>query len=809
MASTVQIVPKFSFPYVETYINDYSVVDNVNYETETQDPGVHFIFPFISSKGPDNHFIKIESESDMVSVFGESNFRKYGQPYMQALHVAESPNSRVWCMRVMPDDAVAASRIVKVSYKADDVSDYEGYSDTDVTIVPKGTIGIGGTITTLPTTDVKDGDAYEAVSEVVIDETHTAEVGDIIYATVAADMDETTQEVLEEIVTWNIIKKTSTYSENIKNLCSKKFRIYYTTHDNSDTLANVSFNKDITTETAEKDDFKTVYPAIMKLKASGRGKYGNDYSVRISPNTSYNSSYGISFYNFDIRSSEKGIQTIAKYIGTPITSTKYDTPTLIDDVLEDSSTVIPVSISINEDVVTYVYDLFIDWLNEYKTALEELYADIQNNADVSDDDKTLLSIRIKQVNDNIVDVDQFDIFSGSNVIEKNTTEILDDEYTTSLIQILTELTDDIDTEDSEYNEDDYVDTSVVNDFVNLNGIYGIELKNGNDGCFDINNVNSTIYPTKKDKLNFIESKVTECYENAFNGTYDKRLLLAKRIKCDALFDACYPFSVKKVLYNLMNVRNDSLLYIDTCKFNNFTDVGVKALIKDYSEFDDYRVSKNIQYYTIKEPSTKKRVSVTISYFLARQFVDHIINNDRYVPFVKKYAQLTGHVKDSLYPVIEEYDTKLKQALCVNRFNYFETVDDNIYQRATQNTSQSKTSDLLEESNVHTLFEMKRIVEADISNTLYDFTDPTTRKSFRELELAKFSNWTNRKVQSFDIQFKMNEWEAERSILHAYIVVIFRGIQKQAILEIDINKRDVSSIADIDSTVELETIVNDD
>ena len=142
----------------------------------------------------------------------------------------------------------------------------------------------------------------------------------------------------------------------------------------------------------------------------------------------------------------------------------------------------------------------------------------------------------------------------------------------------------------------------------------------------------------------------------------------------------------------------------------------------------------------------------------------------------------------MYPTIEDYETEIKERLVENRFNYFDVIDDAVYERATQNTSQSSTSDLLEENNVHTLYEIKRIVEADITRNLYDFSDQQTRQNFRDFEIAKFENWSSRQVKSFDIQFGMNAWESERSILHAYISVVFRGLQKRAILEIDINKR---------------------
>ena len=57
MAQIAQIVPKFSFPYVETVINDYTQVNSTTDVARTN-PIVTYVFPFISSKGIDNVFIR-------------------------------------------------------------------------------------------------------------------------------------------------------------------------------------------------------------------------------------------------------------------------------------------------------------------------------------------------------------------------------------------------------------------------------------------------------------------------------------------------------------------------------------------------------------------------------------------------------------------------------------------------------------------------------------------------------------------------------------------------------------------------------
>ena len=135
---------------------------------------------------------------------------------------------------------------------------------------------------------------------------------------------------------------------------------------------------------------------------------------------------------------------------------------------------------------------------------------------------------------------------------------------------------------------------------------------------------------------------------------------------------------------------------------------------------------------------------------------------------------------------------LKEWLYVNRFNYFEAIGENQFQRACQNTAQPANSDLMEENNMAVLFEMKHILEIDARENLYNFANAEDRKRFTEYEEAKFAPWVGRKLYSFAINFDMNEWEGERSILHCYVAVQFRTLNKRTIIEIDVNKRDFTA-----------------
>ena len=220
----------------------------------------------------------------------------------------------------------------------------------------------------------------------------------------------------------------------------------------------------------------------------------------------------------------------------------------------------------------------------------------------------------------------------------------------------------------------------------------------------------------------------------------------------------------------------------------FTADNVKSLLKRYSIFDTRLISINTQSFVTRETSTGRRVRVSITYDLVSHFTDHVINTGSHVPMVKARCQLTDNMRDSLCPTVEDYETELKETLYTNRFNFYETLSENTYQRACQNTSQKSETDMIEESNVHNLYTIKRIIEADVQARLYDFTSPSIRANFSAFEQAKFDAWINNQVQSIEIYFSANAWEEAHSIIHCYVAVVFRGLQKRCILEIDINKR---------------------
>lgn len=728
MPAVTQIVPEYGFPYVQTYIADNTEITEDAPSTVVADPAIGYVFAFASDRGIDNRWVLKRTQQSFVRTFGTPNFKKYGQPNLMPYVLLGDGGAKVWCMRVMPENATRAHAIVSMFYKADG-------EDVDV--------------------------------------------------------------------------------------MKRKFRIKYTSRfvdpekAKGDITKQVITKADATKVRGQLDGEKTggVYkdgegyiqaPGVFVLTSNGRGKGGNTFSVRIANNVAYEKNYGIKTMAYEILTTEKGLIKEAEYMGSMVTSVKYNAATCINDVLADTDDgVAPVDVDIDEEMLETVYDAYIEFCNkqheDLEAKLEEMmtadgitFPMINGIEDVpSEKAEKVAKCRdiqalMESCDESVLpELDGFDPIFGLAVGSTTNKQ--------PFIKLVQKLTDTVDTTADEYDAADYTQS----DIVSFDDVRGVRLYGGTDGYFE--NPRTTDFVNSKGQTEqhvwTVEEEYADAYSKAWSGSLDKRILTAKRIDADAIFDANYPFATKCEIAKLAIARDDSIYYMDTGIRSSFGYDELNAMIKDYSQFANRLISKNVHHYYTRDPISKKRIPVTITYFLANQFWRHVTNNGAYIPFVKANCQLTGHIRNSLAPTVEDYELALKNKLNENRFNYFETVEDNVYQRATQNTSQTADSDLLEESNVHLLYRAKRIIEKDIQASLYDFNEPEVRNRFKSYENTKFSDWNSQYVKSITIDFKANAWEIEHSILHCYVTIVYRGIFKRATVEIDINRRDYDADAD--------------
>ena len=112
-----QIVSQYTFPHEETYINDNTSGD---YD-ELVDNSVKYPYlsVFASAKGIDGKLVKITSTRKYYTVFGKTNYKKYGQPQLMPEAILSQTGTEVWCMRVMPEDSLYANSVLSAWYKPD------------------------------------------------------------------------------------------------------------------------------------------------------------------------------------------------------------------------------------------------------------------------------------------------------------------------------------------------------------------------------------------------------------------------------------------------------------------------------------------------------------------------------------------------------------------------------------------------------------------------------------------------------------------------------------------------------------------
>ena len=496
---------------------------------------------------------------------------------------------------------------------------------------------------------------------------------------------------------------------------------------------------------------------IMAFIANGRGSYGNNYRWRISPNISYEKEYEMKLFTFEIIDTQEANIPYSK-TASIVSSGRYNTSYFINDIMEDHNVEqIFTYIHVYEDNIEKIYDAYVEFCHEMMV-----------------EDPTL--------NITIPSLDCFDPLFGKDVAKDGDRVVKNQPF----ISCVSTLTDDVDTSASGFDANEYTTSK---DVVSLNGVAGISLSNGSDGDFDSPD------PTIR------QNAINNAYIKAFNGTFDKFILSNGRIPLTRMYDANYELPVKLELAKLAITRQSAFLYLDTNLKDVIGESAIRMVQKDfapiYDMIDEYcnvsgvwLASVNTHYYYIRESSTGKRVPVTSTYYLAMTDASHVINNGSTTPRTNELAQLSGHLKNSLHPSIEEYQKDLKQSLFTARINYFEAVTDNVFERATQNTMVTdKHSDLLHESNAIALLEWINILRAEARKNRVRITDPTKRASFRNYLLEKYEYLKTSHFSTMDITYTANAYEQARNITHLRTSVTFPGINMVMIIEVDVNRRE--------------------
>lgn len=801
MPQSVQIIPFFTQPHVHTVINDYTFYsEDVGKIEGPPDKPYSTMIVTGADKGIDNKFIKLSDINVKNELFGKSNFTKYGQPSLQADELLQTNQLSVWFMRVLPDNATYANMVVLAKYRRGKVLDENEQ--------PTG----------MQRLEVKYELAYAAAPQ-------------------------------------------------ISNGAMKASDIE-------------AFGEAFISKTPDPLTGYMTAP-LFYVRSTGRGKYGNNYALRVQRDVDFELDYDIKSYAFGVIENSTVTALKNVFVGSLVSTNRYNYSTLIDDTIDfyDEGTT-PVKIHTYEKTMDLLYDAYQEVLaenmkqanasgtKEERTEIAELQSlEIAQFDPIfglklnTRNDEELPYLRIYttqkvpyQAPDYVVSTKAnlpLYVPSWINAFVGARVEVTKDESHSNFKYIYRIMAIDVQTGVITYDEGTREDVDAVEyNGINLALDIGHSLTGGGDGDFEKVQAGGIERAPSAGELKILLSRE---YVKAFRGEKDRYILSPMRIPLDFIFDANYnigtqseeleiddvvrsiydtqtilsdsdmkdlsvvesgqliisseEINVKGAMYDLNNFRNRNghpiskdigagcHLHLD-CGLVGLKNIEVNHELKDIIDvmmkFENRNTSVDLGYYTIIDPISGRKVNVTAAFFLARRLVPHIVSYGLNKPFVNNYAEIRGHVKNSFRPELDIIDWDVKEALYKSRINYYITVGENRYQRAVQNTCQRDASALLEESNVRVLNTLKKILEADCRGLLYEWNEPSSRQSYTDFEMDKFSPWIGTMVQSINIYFDANEYEQSHMMMHCYCDVSFRDIAKRIVLEIDITRPDYSS-----------------
>lgn len=466
---------------------------------------------------------------------------------------------------------------------------------------------------------------------------------------------------------------------------------------------------------------------LQTILSPGDGKYGNGYRFRIIKDTEMDRENAYSNYFLEVlEMSENGLRQLSLTTGTLIEESIYGGKSAyLPDLLRDRENGPTVFSYVNDEGVDLFHELYQDTLGPEAVVSREKFDYISQ------------------------------LIAGTVDVTPGITVIRD------------------------------------KDTVNLDAPDGIPLRGGSDGSLDLGDLSADVLEAR-------ERAIEDLYQAAFRGEIDERILSKRRLPINQLFDADYPESVKNIIRELVVTRGDFYAHLDS-SFQPSKSSAVDYAVNVYKT-GDALTGLELYHMIIRDPYRRRRMKVTGTHFLAANLPRHILTYGMHRPFAgAKYAMITGHVggNKAVFPVFDDVpkDRDMLDTNFDHRGNYAEALDQNRFFRGTQSTGKIGTtiyhfSDMSEQSNIYQLLSIKNELEYyALIEQRYNFTDTDSLNRYKEDMDIVLEKYRGLGIETLNVKYEIStDYERIRSIVHCYVEIVFKGIGKRQIIEIDINQR---------------------
>ena len=328
---------------------------------------------------------------------------------------------------------------------------------------------------------------------------------------------------------------------------------------------------------------------------------------------------------------------------------------------------------------------------------------------------------------------------------------------------------------------DFYGQAISNLVINndLNNVYGISLDNGSNGDFGDFPLKSPTY----------SNQVAKAFRGEFDNATDF-IVPADDVydldnnRIDAVFDANYPNNVKRAIEELAHFRED---------FVYFRDMGLGLKNTESIKYANQNNLKSrycatyCNSYDIYDPYTRKQISVTVCYNLARLFVGHFING-RSRPFCGIKYGITIPL-DDMVPGTLNFSPKRtpsqdqRQLFDDLRINYLSFYDGSILAMNSEYTSQTEYTQLSWVNNVLAVQQVIKAIRVLCPKIRYSFLDGEDLQRYKqdvnELIIDKYSGI----FKSFTIEYMENSQYDSNKIIYAVLKVKFRNFIQTEVFKI--------------------------
>lgn len=261
-------------------------------------------------------------------------------------------------------------------------------------------------------------------------------------------------------------------------------------------------------------------------------------------------------------------------------------------------------------------------------------------------------------------------------------------------------------------------------------------------------------------------------KEALDGTYDTVIFNLDQYKIDAFIDANYPDEIKKAIETLVAFREDCMFFRDIGLGNNTLD---DILFAAYDALDSKFVSVYCPTYDVIDPYSKKQITVTVGYSLAKLLTDQF-NNGRNLPIAGiKFNMI---IKDAIYGTLNFAPTvcpdpigNQKTVLEEARINFASYIDGDLVIE-TLYTNQSAYTQFSFANNVLGIQEVVKAIRTRCPAIRYTFIDGKDLEKYKaEIEEVIAPFRSNFKALQFeyvaDSAMELNK------IFYGVLKVVFR------------------------------------